>query len=47
MTRLEPLTNLFDVLHHFWEHPRTQKRVSVLLIFVFHYGAIRPPAPKE
>jgi hypothetical protein len=35
---LEPLTNLFDRVHHFWEHPKTQKCVGVLLIVVFLGG---------
>jgi hypothetical protein len=38
MNFLEPLTNLFDRLHHFWEHPKTQKCVGVLLIVVFLGG---------
>lgn len=38
MNCLEPLTNLFDRLHHFWEHPKSQKRVGVLLIAVFLGG---------
>lgn len=35
MIRLEPLTNIFDMLHHFWEHPKTERRVAQLLIFIF------------
>ena len=35
MVRLEPLTHLFDMLHHFWEHPKTERRVAQLLIFIF------------
>lgn len=40
VTRVEPLTNAFDMLHHFWEHPRTERRVSVLLICVFLAGVL-------
>lgn len=35
MTRLEPLTNLFDMLHHYWENPKMQRRVAKLLIIIF------------
>jgi hypothetical protein len=38
MNYLEPLTNLFDRLHHFWEHPKSQKCVGALLIVVFLTG---------
>jgi hypothetical protein len=38
MNYLEPLTNLFDRLHHFWEHPKSQKCVGMLLIVVFLSG---------
>lgn len=40
MFRLEPLTNLFDLLDHYWEHPRTQRRVALALIFAFIGGII-------
>ncbi len=35
MTRLEPLTHLFDMLHHAWEHPKTERRIALLLIATF------------
>jgi hypothetical protein len=38
MNCLEPLAHLFDRLHHFWEHPKSQKCVGVLLIIVFMGG---------
>ena len=43
MYRLEPVTNLYDNLHAFWEHPKTQKRLatSLVLIFVFSFLGIQ------
>jgi hypothetical protein len=38
MKYLEPLSNLFDRLHQFWENPKSQKFVGVLLIAVFLVG---------
>lgn len=35
MTRMEPLTNLYDLLHHVWEHPKTQRRVALVILYVF------------
>ncbi|MBL3581559.1 hypothetical protein [Oleidesulfovibrio alaskensis] len=35
MSRLEPAANLFDILHHFWEHPRTERYVAHTLIIIF------------
>lgn len=40
ITRLEPLTNIFDHLHYFWEHPKTERRVAIGLSFVFLAGLI-------
>lgn len=40
MFRLEPLTHLFDLLHHYWEHPRTQRRVALGLILAFIGGLV-------
>lgn len=40
MVRLEPLTNIFDLLHHFWEHPKTERRVAQLLIVIFLGGLL-------
>ncbi len=40
MIRFEPLTNLFDILHHFWEHPKTERRVAQLLIVIFLGGLV-------
>lgn len=34
-TRFEPLTNAFDVLHHHWGHPKTERRVSLGIIAIF------------
>ena len=33
--RCEPLTNIFDCIHHFWEHPRTQKILAVLILVTY------------
>lgn len=33
--RCEPLTNIFDCIHHFWEHPRTQKILAVLIFLTY------------
>ena len=33
--RCEPLTNIFDCIHHFWEHPRTQKILAVLILLTY------------
>ncbi|MFI3272954.1 MAG: hypothetical protein R3Y11_12800 [Pseudomonadota bacterium] len=33
--RFEPLTNAFDVLHHHWGHPKTERRVSYGIILIF------------
>lgn len=38
MSRLEPAANLFDILHHFWEHPRTERYVAHGLIVIFMLG---------
>lgn len=39
-TRFEPLTNAFDVLHHHWGHPKTERRVSLALIVFFVISVI-------
>lgn len=39
-TSVEPLTHAFDQLHHFWEHPKTERRVAILLIVVFLLGIL-------
>ena len=43
MHRLEPLTNLYDTLHFFWEHPKTQRILAsfLVLIFVFSFLGIQ------
>lgn len=33
--RLEPLTHIYDALHHFWENPRTERRVAFLVFLIF------------
>lgn len=38
MIRLEPVTHCYDVLHHFWEHPKIERRVAQLLIVTFLGG---------
>ena len=40
MSRLEPASNLFDLLHHFWEHPKTERVVAQLLIVIFLLGLL-------
>ncbi len=35
MTKMEPLTNLYDLLHHVWETPKTQRGVALIIIWVF------------
>lgn len=32
---LQSGSNLFDAMHHFWEHPRTQRKVASVLVLVF------------
>lgn len=32
---LEPMTNLFDWLHHCWEHPRTEHSIALCILLVF------------
>ncbi len=34
-TKLEVVTNVYDLLHHWWEHPKTQRKIA-LLIFVIY-----------
>ena len=33
--RLEPLTHLYDMLHHVWEHPATERRVAFVIFLIF------------
>ncbi|SIO25206.1 hypothetical protein [Halodesulfovibrio marinisediminis] len=40
MSRLEPASNLFDLLHHFWENPKTERFVAQLLIVIFLLGLL-------
>ncbi|MEZ6852760.1 hypothetical protein [Halodesulfovibrio aestuarii] len=40
MSRLEPASNLFDLLHHFWENPKTERFVAQLLIAMFLLGIL-------
>jgi len=40
MSRLEPVSNLFDLLHHFWEDPKTERVVAQLLIVIFLLGLL-------
>lgn len=47
MIRFEPLTNIFDMLHHFWEHPKTERRVARGLIAVFIVGVIGIEANRQ
>lgn len=35
VNRLEPLTNLYDILHHWWEHPRTQRQVALCIFIIY------------
>lgn len=40
MSRLEPASNLFDILHQFWENPKTERAVAQLLIVIFILGLL-------
>lgn len=33
--KLQPLTDMFDWLHHFWERPATQRRVALILLWIY------------
>ena len=33
--KLEPLTQLYDELHHWWEHPKTQRGVALIIFFTY------------
>ena len=43
MYRLEPVTNIYDTLHQFWERQSTQKRLAsaLVLVFVFSFAGIQ------
>ena len=38
--KCEPLTNLYDVIHHFWEHPRTQRGLAAGIFVIYIVGLI-------
>ena len=40
MSRLEPFSKLFDVLHNFWEQPKTERAVALILILIFLCGLL-------
>lgn len=35
IARLEPLTNIYDYVHHVWERPRTQRFMAATIFFIF------------
>lgn len=35
IARLEPLTDIYDYVHHVWERPRTQRFMAAVIFFVF------------
>lgn len=35
IARLEPLTNVYDFIHHVWERPRSQRLMAAIIFFVF------------
>lgn len=35
VTKLEPLTHAYDMLHHWWEHPRMQRHVALCIFFIY------------
>ena len=40
MKYFEKLSNLFDMLHHYMEYPKTSRRISIALVFIFIAGII-------
>lgn len=35
IARMEPLTDIYDYIHHVWERPRTQRIMAAIIFFVF------------
>lgn len=35
IARMEPLTNIYDYVHHVWERPRTQRFMAAAIFFIF------------
>lgn len=34
-SKLERLTDLYDMLHHWWEHPRMQRKVALCILAIY------------
>lgn len=45
--KCEPLTNIFDIIHHFWEHPRTQRGFAAAILVVYLAGLIGIEANRQ
>lgn len=35
IARLEPITDIYDYIHHIWESPRTQRSMAAIIFFIF------------
>ena len=33
--KFQPLTDILDWLHHFWERPSTQRRIALFLLWFY------------
>lgn len=45
--KCEPVTNLFDIIHQFWENPRTQRGLATIIFFVYLAGLIGIEANRQ
>ncbi len=45
--KCEPLTNIFDIVHQFWEHPRTQRGFAAAIFVVYLAGLIGIEANRQ
>lgn len=36
--KFEPLTHVYDAIHHFWQHPRTRRGMAAGIFFVYLAG---------
>ncbi len=45
--KCEPITNLFDIIHHFWESPRIQRGFATAIFLVYLAGLIGIEANRQ
>lgn len=45
--KCEPVTNLFDIIHQFWESPRTQRGFATAIFFVYLAGLVGIEANRQ